>query len=123
MPTSASYSPHTIHNRSSSSPLVNVNGLHRMSPHVTQSPRVRTTSSPHPTSLGQRHVYGSPALGYDVDFLPSTSLALNGRASPYGIANGHDSSVNGILSKDYSSRSSPSLQTSGARRSVEYNNK
>jgi hypothetical protein len=113
MPNNKSYSPHP---RSSSSPYTSINGLHRMSPHVsTASPRFRTTSSPHPTSLTQRQVYGSPTLGHDHDLHQSMPYSLNGRTSPYSTANGTAHSVNGT-SQDY--RSPPSLQNSGARRYV-----
>ncbi|XP_052094804.1 A-kinase anchor protein 9-like isoform X6 [Mytilus californianus] len=110
MPTNRSYSPHA---RSSSSPHTSINGLYHMSPYLsTTSQRFRTTSSPHPTSLGQ--MYGSPIVGHDLNFHPSSTHAVNGRTSPY--TNGTLPGLNGDLSKDY--RSSPSLQTSGARRKI-----
>ncbi|CAC5383910.1 AKAP9 [Mytilus coruscus] len=110
MPTNRSYSPHA---RSSSSPHTSINGLYHMSPYLsTTSQRFRTTSSPHPTSLGQ--MYGSPIVGHDFNFHPSSPHAVNGGTSPY--TNGTLPGLNGDLSKDY--RSSPSLQTSGARRKI-----
>lgn len=84
-----------------------------MSPYLSStSQRFRTTSSPHPTSLGQ--MYGSPNVGHDHNSYPSSPHAVNGRTSPY--TNGTLPGLNGDVSKDY--RSSPSLQTSGARRYV-----
>ncbi|XP_071157946.1 A-kinase anchor protein 9-like isoform X3 [Mytilus edulis] len=110
MPTNRSYSPHA---RSSSSPHTSINGLYHMSPYLSStSQRFRTTSSPHPTSLGQ--MYGSPNVGHDHNSYPSSPHAVNGRTSPY--TNGTLQGLNGDMSKDY--RSSPSLQTSGARRKI-----
>ncbi|XP_063421715.1 A-kinase anchor protein 9-like isoform X4 [Mytilus trossulus] len=110
MPTNRSYSPHA---RSSSSPHTSINGLYHMSPYLSStSQRFRTTSSPHPTSLGQ--TYGSPIVGQDHNSYHSSPHAVNGRTSPY--TNGTLPGLNGDLSKDY--RSSPSLQTSGARRKI-----